>query len=162
MLGQKLPLLRLFAALIISNYWKDNAVPKSFIDTFEKEYIKKNVQWHYGAAFAGKSRTNNSLESGNNVLKLFFNRKQHNLKEFFGKMREFVQQWSTSEKTSFPYQVNYSTHSLKEAKERAKQENFLKVIETPHLLYYPRKGISTNTLTLALQKLRKRYYSQRH
>lgn len=37
---------------------------RSLLIVFEAEYIKKNVQWHYGSSFPGQSRTNNSLESG--------------------------------------------------------------------------------------------------
>ena len=81
------PTLEFFqrAWAIIKKYWEDNEVNAEFIKTFESEYIKKPVQWHYGAAFPGKSRTNNSLESGNNIIKNYLNRKSHNIKEFFGK-----------------------------------------------------------------------------
>jgi len=59
---------------LVKLYWESKDVKKEFIEAFKKEYIDKVPQWHYGAAFCGKSRTNNSLESGNNVLKNFFNR----------------------------------------------------------------------------------------
>jgi len=77
---------------LVSKYWKENNLPEKFINTFESEYIKKTPQWHYGASFPGKSRTNNSLESGNNVLKTFFNRKAVNIREFLGKMRKFIEE----------------------------------------------------------------------
>jgi len=56
---------------LIKDYWIEKKVPNTFINAFEKEYINKDFVWFYGAAFAGKSRTNNSLESGNNILKIF-------------------------------------------------------------------------------------------
>ena len=83
---------------IIKKYWKDHNIPEEFIKAFENEY---------GVAFPGKSRTNNSIESGNNVLKNFFNRKSENIKLFIGKMREFIVEWSTQDKTSFPNQIEF-------------------------------------------------------
>jgi len=79
-----------------------------------------------GAAFAGKSRTNNSLESGFEEIA--------RLAEFIGKMREFIQQWSTLDKTSFPFKPTYPKKILEEA------ANFFKHVRTPNMLYYPRKG----------------------
>jgi len=138
---------------IVKKYWQDNGVEISFISTFEKEYILKGLEWHYGSAFPGKSRTNNSIESGNNVLKRFFNRKAHNFKEFLGKMREFIQEWATLDKTSFPYQPTHSLKILQEAKERANIINFFLNDTTPNLLYYPRKGVSKEILNIAFQKV---------
>jgi len=138
---------------IIEKYWLDNGIPKEFVDTFRKEYINKDVQWHYGASFPGKSRTNNSLESGNNVLKVFFNRKSHNLKEFITKMKLFVQEWSTAEKTSFPYQPTYLAKMVAEADKISKENSFLSSDNTPNWIYYPRKGISKEVISKGLQKL---------
>jgi hypothetical protein len=111
------------------------------------------VQWHYLAAFVGKSRTNNSLEAGNNVLKSFFERKAHNIKEFIVKMKDFICEWSIQEKTSFPSQVNYKAAIRKAAEERAKDENFYYSEQSPDLLYYPRKGIDKIVLNRALEQL---------
>lgn len=49
---------------LVKKYWDDKEVPEEFIKNFELEYIKKKVYWFNGCSFAGKSRTNNSLESG--------------------------------------------------------------------------------------------------
>lgn len=49
---------------LIKSHWETNEVPNDFIKVFYDEYIKKNVVWYNGASFAGKGRTNNSLESG--------------------------------------------------------------------------------------------------
>jgi len=138
---------------IIKKYWQDNGVQSQFILTFEKEYILKGLQWHYGSAFPGKSRTNNSVESGNNVLKRFFNRKPHNFKEFLAKMKEFIQEWSTVDKTSFPFQPTPSSKVIQAAEERAAIEKFFLSDQTPNLLYYPRKGVPKETLVIALNKL---------
>ena len=135
---------------IIQDYWKENGVCSDFITTFEKEYIKKQVQWHFGAAFSGKSRSNNSLESGNNVLKLFFNRKAQNIKTFLAKMKEFIIEWSAQNKISFPNQVTYKSEIMRAAEERTKEENFVFSEETPDKLYYPRKGVSKELLNTAL------------
>jgi len=128
-----------------------NQIGKEFINTFESEYIKKQVEWHFGAAFPGKSRTNNSLESGNNILKIFFQRKPQNIKVFFAKMKDFVQKWSLQEKTTFPNQVEFFTSIKNDALECAKEENFMFHPQTPNLLYYPRKGIPKETLNVAFR-----------
>ena len=67
---------------IIKKYCEEKNVSKSFINIFENEYIKNRF------------RTNNSLESGNNVLKIFFQRKSQNIKVFFWKMKDFIREWS--------------------------------------------------------------------
>lgn len=140
-------------SIIIEEYWEENKVCEHFIKTFKSEYILKPVQWHYVAAFAGKSRTNNSLESGNNVIKNFFDRKSHNIKEFFGRMRNFINEYSTAEKTSFPLQISFLPKIKKDAEERAKEENFVFNEKTTTLLYYPRKGVTKEKLSLALERL---------
>jgi len=152
------PTLEFFKEIwkIIKKYWQDEEISKELIQSFENEYIKKPVQWHYGTAFPGKSRTNNSLESGNNIIKNFFDKKSQNIKEFFCKMRDFVTEWSTLEKTSFPNQITYLSKIRKDAEERAKEENFMFSERTPELLYYPRKGVTSEKLTLALTKLLQR------
>ena len=60
--------------ILIKDYWKQNNVPQEFINCFEREYIDKEFSWYYGSAFPGKSGTNNSIESGNKIIKDFFNR----------------------------------------------------------------------------------------
>ena len=49
---------------LIKNHWEEKGVPDNFIVNFENEYIKKDIHWYNGCSFPGKSRTNNSLESG--------------------------------------------------------------------------------------------------
>lgn len=141
---------------IIKKYWQEKNVSKTFIDTFENEYIKKSVQWHYGAAFPGKSRTNNSLESGNNVLKIFFQRKSQNIKVFFCKMKDFIREWSIQEKTKFPYMVAHLSSIKKAAEKSAQEDPFIYHNLTPNVLYYPRKGIPKDELEEALKSLFKR------
>jgi len=141
---------------IIKQYWKDNNIPTDFIDVFESEYIKKSVQWHYGAAFPGKSRTNNSLESGNNVLKVFFQRKSQNIKVFFAKMKDFIREWSIQEKTKFPYKIEYLASIKKAAEKSAQEDPFIYHNSTPTVVYYPRKGIPKEELEEALKSLLKR------
>jgi len=143
---------------IVSQYWKQKNVPQKFIDSFETEYIKKNVQWHYGSSFPGKSRTNNSLESGNNILKKFFNRRAHNIKEFLGKMREFITEWSTGIKTAFPIQFEYKKEILKAGEDLARDIKFVYFEEESNLLYSLRKGIcsSEDEIAVALEQMQNR------
>ena len=49
---------------LIQDLWEERQIPPDSIRTFENEYIKKDVTWFNGCSFSGKSRTNNSLESG--------------------------------------------------------------------------------------------------
>jgi len=86
------------APTIIKPYWKQSNVPEEFIKCFENEYVLKPVEWHYGSGFAGKSRTNNSLESANRVLKDHYGRKAHNIKEFISKLKDFFRELSSKEK----------------------------------------------------------------
>lgn len=141
---------------IIKRFWKEKQVPKAFIDCFEKEYINKNVHWYYGASFAGKSRTNNSQESGNNVIKKFFSRRAHNLKEFLGKMKDFVTEWSTLEKIKFPSTLNYSEKIKTQGSLLLKENGLITHRNTPNLLYCPRKGIEKTSINMALRNLLQR------
>ncbi len=138
---------------LIRQYWTEKGIPEKFIKNFEIEYIRKKVQWHYGSAFNGKSRSNNSVESGNKVLKDFFNRKPQNLKEFLCKIRDFLREWSTIEKTSFPMRPAYKNKMKIQAKNIAQNETFLKLEQTPQLLYFFRKGIEIKKTQLLLQKV---------
>ena len=137
---------------IIRLYWEEKGVSESFNNSFEQEYINKKVQWHYGASFPGKSRSNNSLESGNKVLKDFFNRKAHNIKEFLGKMKDFLREWSMVEKSSFPLQVELSNKAKKQAENIITNASFLESKKTRGFLYCTRKGIEIDELEMALER----------
>jgi len=136
---------------IVKEYWKQKNVPENFIKTFEKEYINKPVKWFYGCSFYGKSYSNNSVESGNKLLKDFFNRKPQNIKVFLAKIQDFLREWSTLEKTSFSLQVEYKKCIIKEAEKIVKENAFLSSPLTPNCLYYPRKGIPANLIETNLQ-----------
>lgn len=129
---------------IIKVYWEEKGVPQNFIKGFEQEYITKKVQWHYGASFSGKSRSNNSVESGNKIIKDFYNRRAHNIKEFLGKAKDFVREWSTQEKTTFPLNLEYSTKVKKQALEIVDNAFFLESRNSVGFLYCTRKGVDTD------------------
>jgi len=138
---------------IIKSYWKQSKVPENFIKSFENEYVEKPVEWHYGCAFPGKSRTNNSLESANRVLKDHFGRKAHNIKEFIAKLKDFFRELSSKEKTNFPQEFDYDKKIKKEAEAIVINKDFLTHEGTGDLIfYYPRKGIDKNQLQAKLNK----------
>ena len=140
---------------IVKNYWTTNRVCKKFTDTFEKEYILKRVCWYYGAGFAGKSRSNNSLESGNKLIKDHFNRKSENLKEFLIKMQEFLREFSTLEKSNFPSQPLMKDKIRKAGIELSKDEDkkFLEYNNDQTKLYYPRKGFQNLPVETLIRRL---------
>jgi len=113
--------------------------------------LKKKVQWHYGTSFAGKSCSNNSVESANNNLKIFFNRKAHNIKEFKGKIKDFLRVWSTLEKTSFPNAIEYNTKVKERALELIENASILESSYSSSFLYFTRKGIESDQIQAALE-----------
>ena len=121
-------------------------VPEKFITGFEQEYIKKAAEWYYGTAFAGKSRSNNSVESGNKILKDHFNRKAHNVKGFIVKIKDFWREYSTLEKTTFPENHEFDQKIKKDAQKIAQSNSLLKAEDYPDFLFYPRKGINKDGL----------------
>ena len=141
---------------LISDYWQEHGVPLTFIECFEKEYVKKEVEWHYASAFPGKSRSNNSVESANNILKDYYNRKAHNIKEFLAKMKGFLQEWSTVEKIAFPTALQYKEIVKKQAEQIIKNNLLLKSTRTPGILYCLRKRIDIEDPAPLLEKFLKR------
>ena len=70
-------------------------------------------------------------------------------------MSLFIQEWSIVEKTSFPNQILTDSKTRKEGEELLKKR-FLESDRTPHLLYYPRKGIEESDLNSTLLLLLER------
>ena len=56
---------------IIKDYWKNNNIGNDFIATFENEYIKKYVQWHYGPHSQAKVELTILLSLGTTSSKTF-------------------------------------------------------------------------------------------
>ena len=126
---------------MLKNLWKLNNVPEKLINTFESEYINKNFHWYYKCAFPGKSLSNNSLESGNNVVKQFMNRKAHNLKEFLIKMKEFLIVYSSKEKTTFQIHASVPPKIKAVAEMFVKEKKYYSTSSEPHKLFFLRKRI---------------------
>lgn len=136
---------------LIKDYWKKKNVPEKFISAFENEYVRKATEWHYGSAFPGKSRSNNSVESGNKVLKDHFNRKAHNIKEFIGKLKDFLREYSTLDKTKFPEEIEYDEKIKQLAIKLIQDNKYLESDKKPGFLYFPRKGINIEGLEEMLE-----------
>ena len=68
-------------------------------------------------------------------------------------MQLFVQEWSIQEKTTFPAQVQIDNKTKNEGELIAKDKKFIESARTPHLLYYPRKGIESETSADTLKLL---------
>ena len=141
---------------LVKDYWIDSKLKVSFIDTFESEYIKKKVSWFNGSAFYGKSRSNNSLESGNKVLKDFFDRKPNTLKGFLVKMKDFLREYSTLDKTEFKDSVQYSAKHLEQSKKILEDaQGVMFEDKNKNLYYFARKGmmkLEKGILLVALEK----------
>jgi len=96
------------------------------------------------------------VESGNNILKNYFNRRAQSLKEFLAKMKDFVREWSTLEKTSFPIQYNYKERVRNQAKILVETESILKIEEMPGFLFCLRKRLAKDQKDIVLEKFTKR------
>jgi len=132
---------------IVQDFWKARGVCNKFISSFEKENIKKKVSWHYGTSFFGKSRSNNSLESGNKLLKDHFDRKPHNIKDFLVKIQDFLREYSKQENTTFIAESTIGKKIKKAAESIVQNEKvlFFEYEGKENFLYYPRKDMQQNS-----------------
>jgi len=108
----------------------------------------KNFGWFYGAAFAGKSRTNNSLESSDNTIKQFFERNLNNLKDFLAKFNDFLRENSTLEKTSFPKKVEFKEPIVNKGRALPQNDlNFIKSTDCREFVHFLRMNRSPKNIS---------------
>jgi hypothetical protein len=83
-------------------YWKSENIEEEFINYFESQYIKSHLLWFDGAAYPGKSRTNNSVESFNKEIKRTYTqyKKLHPL-HFIKLLSKIFRDYSILKKNSF-------------------------------------------------------------
>jgi len=120
---------------IMKENWNDELqLPEDFLKYIETEYIKSNLIWNQ-STFIGKSRSNNSLESFNNQLKMtYFEAKKFDLISFFRIAKSMVRDFSR-DLTSFPKTIEVPLNDWRFALTYSKTATIIKSLKRNHFAF---------------------------